>query len=225
MSIKGKEILIIDDVADQRVLVRRVLENAGISVLEADSVEQALAILAKRSPHLLLLDLQMPKVSGFDFLEKRQAMTSLQSVPVIVTSGLKDTKSIYRAISLGASDYLVKPLASPILLRKIRKQLKDTEFHSFQYLEDEMPIIQASIQTEITKATATSFNLFSLIRIAPETPMRVQGKEMADFGLSDCTFVTGSAPLSWSSTGIYRGLLSAKDKNFASPSKTEKRPK
>lgn len=207
MSIHGKKILIVDDVADQRMLARRVLENVGLIVIEADSVENAFITVPSESPHLVLLDLQMPDVTGFTFLEQKSKYPALASVPIVVTSGLQDKDSIYKAISLGASDYVIKPIRANLLLQKVRKHLKDAEFQNFQFKK--MPEVKIGIGVQITKLSPTNFFLDSPIKIASDAKIQLQGEKLEGLGLADCLFVTDSTPFVRAVSGQYSGKVNA----------------
>ena len=169
MSIKDKTVLIIEDVPDQALLAKKILENVGLEVHTAPSVDSAIEALAFLSPHLILIDLEMPIKSGFDFLEYRNEKSSLKDVPIIVTSGLQTHDSIYKAIALRASDYLIKPYAAAKLLQKVRKQLKDTVFKSYDFKSDEFSAIVASVTASVTHVGDAGFTIESPIKIAAKS--------------------------------------------------------
>ncbi len=221
MSITGKEILVVEDIEDQRLLIKRILENAGAVVTVADSVASALEYLAKKAPHLLLLDLRMPGVDGFALLEKKKTVESLAMVPIVVVSGLQDKESVYRAISLGASDYVVKPLVVPLLLQKIRKNLRDSEFHRHTF-SPEAPALTVSIVSEITKLSATSFYLDSPLKIGAETQIELEGAGLDELGLKQCLFVTDKVPFTRALSGFYTGKINALGLKKAIPLKPGK---
>ena len=72
MAVQSKEVLIIEDAADVRMTLRKILENIGISVTECASVEDAIVQLGQKIPHVILLDLNLEGLSGFDFLKMIQ---------------------------------------------------------------------------------------------------------------------------------------------------------
>jgi CheY-like chemotaxis protein len=105
-STKFKILVVEDDEVTQR-LFKRILERNGYDVATADNGQEALDVVAREQPHLVLLDLMMPVMDGFGFLQAlRDAAVS--GLPVIVTSALADTHRRAQAIALGAKDYLVK---------------------------------------------------------------------------------------------------------------------
>lgn len=108
-SLKGKDILIIDDAPEARLLARKILEVDGAQVSEAGGVDTGIELARKNVPHLIIVDLEMPVRSGFEFLTLRAADPLFQAIPTLVLSGKKDRASIQRAIAFGANDYILKP--------------------------------------------------------------------------------------------------------------------
>jgi class 3 adenylate cyclase len=109
-------LLVVDDNKVNRLLLARGLEQQGHSIATAENGREALEML-RRSPYdLLLLDIEMPEMDGFQVLEVVLNDPDLRHIPVIVTSALEGMESVVRCIELGAEDYLPKPL-NPILLR------------------------------------------------------------------------------------------------------------
>jgi adenylate cyclase len=109
-------ILVVDDNTSNRDLLFRRLSHDGHYVARADSGRRALEILEVEDFDLILLDLLMPDLNGFQVLELLKADERLHDVPVIMISGLQETDSVIRCIEAGAEDYLAKPF-NPVLLR------------------------------------------------------------------------------------------------------------
>lgn len=116
MMISGSNILVVDDDALNRVLLATSLEEEGYSVETAEDGGQALVLLKSRPFDLVLLDLLMPEMDGYQVLEQMKCDSELRHLPVIVISALDDMESIIRCIEMGATDYLPKPF-DPVLLR------------------------------------------------------------------------------------------------------------
>jgi class 3 adenylate cyclase len=109
-------LLVVDDNKVNRLLLGRGLEQQGHRVAFAENGRQALEILHKNEFDLMLLDIQMPEMDGYQVLEKVASDLELRDIPVIVTSALEELDSVVRCIEMGAEDYLIKPI-NPVLLR------------------------------------------------------------------------------------------------------------
>jgi len=113
-------LLVCDDNKVNRLLLSRSLELQGHTVASAENgrvaIEMLRAALATQAFDLLLLDMEMPELNGFEVLEQLTADAALRGLPVIVTSSLEGIANVVRCIELGAEDYLSKPV-NPVLLR------------------------------------------------------------------------------------------------------------
>ncbi|HMO45979.1 MAG TPA: adenylate/guanylate cyclase domain-containing protein [Rubrivivax sp.] len=116
MAETGARLLVADDNKVNRLLLSRSLEQLGHRVAMAENGRIALEMLRRESFDLLLLDMEMPEMTGFELLEQLAADLRLSGLPVIVTSSLEGVAEIARCIELGAEDYLHKPV-NPVLLR------------------------------------------------------------------------------------------------------------
>ncbi|MEK8095446.1 adenylate/guanylate cyclase domain-containing protein [Methylocystis sp. IM3] len=135
-------ILVVDDNASNRDLLKRRLERQGHAVTLAENGARALALVREAPFDLILLDLLMPDVSGFDVLSALKSDASLRDIPVIVISALNEIDSIVRCVEAGAEDYLAKPF-DPVLLRARigssleKKRLRDREREALEALRIE----------------------------------------------------------------------------------------
>ena len=116
MADTGARLLVADDNKVNRLLLSRSLEQLGHRVAMAENGRIALEMLRRESFDLLLLDMEMPEMTGFEVLEHLVADLKLRDLPVIVTSSLEGVTHVARCIELGADDYLPKPV-NPVLLR------------------------------------------------------------------------------------------------------------
>ena len=125
-------LLVVDDNKVNRLLLTRSLEQQGHRVASADNGRVALERLRAESFDLLLLDMEMPEMDGFQVLEQLVADPALRDLPVIVTSSLEGIANVVRCIELGAEDYLGKPVNPVLLKARIgasleKKRLRDRE--------------------------------------------------------------------------------------------------
>lgn len=116
MADSGARLLVADDNKVNRLLLTRSLELQGHRVASAENGQVALDMLRREGFDLLLLDMEMPELDGFQVLEQLVADPRLRDLPVIVTSSLEGVAHVARCIELGADDYLPKPV-NPVLLR------------------------------------------------------------------------------------------------------------
>jgi adenylate cyclase len=112
----GARLLVVDDNKVNRLLLARNLELQGHHVAAAENGRVALDLLRREAFDLLLLDIEMPEMNGFQVLEQLVNDLQLRDLPVIVTSSLEGLDNVVRCIELGAEDYLTKPV-NPVLLK------------------------------------------------------------------------------------------------------------
>lgn len=112
----GARLLIVDDNRVNRLLMSRSVELLGYSATVAENGRVAMDMLRDGAFDLMLLDIEMPEMDGFEVLEAIKLEPSLKELPVIVTSSVEGVDNIVRCIDLGAEDYLPKPV-NPVLLR------------------------------------------------------------------------------------------------------------
>lgn len=119
-----KKILIVDDEQDCRTILTCYLENAGYLVQEVTSGVDALKLFEQEPPDLVVSDVVMPEMDGFEFCRRLRATRSGQLVPFIFLSGQGELESRIEGHSIGADDYLIKPFQPQELLAKIKAQLE-----------------------------------------------------------------------------------------------------
>ena len=117
----GERVLVVDDELQIRRALRTALTGHDYDVELAADGEEALAILASQPPDVMVLDLMMPGIDGFEVLRQTRAWTSL---PIIVLSARGDERQKVTALDLGADDYLTKPFGIDELLARLRALLR-----------------------------------------------------------------------------------------------------
>lgn len=104
-------ILIVDDSSDVRLALATILEDAGHDIVEAEDGDQVFDLAIAESPDLVLLDVMMPRVNGFDALATLKADTRTNPIPVIMVTAKGRPEDMAMARSLGAVEYITKPWA------------------------------------------------------------------------------------------------------------------
>jgi DNA-binding response OmpR family regulator len=120
----GQKILVVDDEADLRRFVKLRLSRAGYKVFEASNGVEGLEQLYKVKPHLVVLDIMMPRMDGWETCRR---IREVSDVPILILSAKGDRGSRVKGLDLGANDYLAKPFAGFELLKKIQSLLSDSE--------------------------------------------------------------------------------------------------
>ncbi|MFT5112412.1 MAG: adenylate cyclase [Parasphingorhabdus sp.] len=124
-SVEPGHILVVDDIESNRDLISRQLSRDGHQITCAEHGLQALEILDTLDIDLVLLDLMMPVLNGFETLKRMKASESLRNVPVIVISALDESDTVVKCIEAGADDYLLKPFNPVLLKARIRSGLEN----------------------------------------------------------------------------------------------------
>ncbi|MDR0223062.1 MAG: response regulator [Oscillospiraceae bacterium] len=121
-----KTILVVDDNTISLSVAEAALEKQ-YRVIPLSSAEKMFAILEKITPDLILLDIEMPKMDGFEAMKLLKESESYAGIPVIFLTGLTDAVNEDHAIELGALDFFVKPISEPVLLNRIRNYINIDE--------------------------------------------------------------------------------------------------
>src|SRR5437870_434522 len=109
----AKRVLLVEDSAGFRLIYRDLLQNRGYEVLEAEDGQQGIELARTELPDLVLLDLMLPKLHGFEVLKQIRANSATASLPVIIFSVLDQPLDIEEAKKLGANEFIVKGGAVP----------------------------------------------------------------------------------------------------------------
>jgi two-component system, cell cycle response regulator len=118
------QVLVIDDDPVNLLVFKRALERRGYEVVTAESADVANVALGRQVPDIILLDIFMPRTSGFELLAELRRDAKTSSVPVILISALADTNHIVEGLDRGANDYITKPVVIPILTARIEALLR-----------------------------------------------------------------------------------------------------
>jgi two-component system cell cycle response regulator DivK len=121
-------VLIVDDDFDTRIVFGTILRHHGFEVLEAANGQEALQLASGQKPDLVVMDLEMPVLNGYDALMRLRAeQPSLQDVPVVAVTALAWDKDRERALRAGFAECIVKPCEPMFLLARIRKYFPESQ--------------------------------------------------------------------------------------------------
>jgi len=177
--IEEKTILVVEDEPDIQELIRYHLEKEGFSTLAASEGHEALRMIEREHPDLVLLDLMLPGVSGIEVLKTVRFMWHKRELPIIIVSARTDESDIITGLELGADNYLPKPFSPKVLVANVKALLRRTA--SVLPTEDAArpALIEAGELTidpdrheafwekEQLSLTASEFSLLSLLASSP----------------------------------------------------------
>lgn len=127
MQQKAPKILVVDDNTPIRLTLRKGLSKAGYEVYEASDGEQGYELFFSRSPDIVLMDVQMPVINGFETIQKIRKKEKGRATPILMLTADDDVDSIRHAFDSGATDYITKPINLPLLLLRLQFALRDIE--------------------------------------------------------------------------------------------------
>ncbi len=120
-----KRILVVEDQEDNRQIIRDMLAGTDYEIIEAENGENALAAVAKQRPDLILMDVQLPIMDGYEATRRIKADPALRSIPIIAVTSYALSGEDKRARAAGCDDYVAKPYSPRQLLAKVRQYLSD----------------------------------------------------------------------------------------------------
>ena len=119
----SKRILVVEDHEDNRQILRDLLGNAGYDLTEAENGEEAIAAVTDRRPDLILMDIQLPVMDGYETTRRIRAHPDLKSVPIIAVTSYALAGDENKALAAGCDGYVTKPYSPRDLLAKVRTYL------------------------------------------------------------------------------------------------------
>jgi len=134
----AKKVLVVDDSADVRLVCRVNLEYHGFEVVDAENGDEALELARRKRPDLILLDVMLPDVDGWEILSKVKSQSETASIPVVMLTARTREADQIRGWRAGASDYIIKPFNPEALILTVRAAIEntiDTDQHRRERLE------------------------------------------------------------------------------------------
>ena len=118
-----KRILVVEDQEDNRQIIRDLLASVGYEMIEAHDGEQGVTLAAQHKPDLILMDIQLPVLDGYEATRRIKAQPDLAAIPIIAVTSYALSGDDQKAFAAGCSGYVTKPFSPRALLAKIREHL------------------------------------------------------------------------------------------------------
>lgn len=120
---KTKKILVVDDEADFLKILKRIITDEGYNVIAASNGSEALTKLREEAPDLMLLDIDMPVMNGYEVCKEIRKDPIYKNIPVIMLTVLSKSASVLKGMETGCDEYITKPFSSRELILRIQKVL------------------------------------------------------------------------------------------------------
>lgn len=146
----SKKVLVVDDSIMNLIVAENILEEHGYEVLRAQSGKECLSVLLRKTPDLILLDINMPEMSGFEVMEFLQKLEKTRKIPVIFLTGDRREETEEKCFELGAVDYIGKPFVPAIMLQRVRRTIE---------LEDYRKGLEAMVEAQLQRITQLQSNI------------------------------------------------------------------
>ena len=119
----SKRILVVEDQPDNRRILRDLLGNAGYELIEAETGEEALTAIEAQRPDLILMDIQLPVMDGYEATRRIRSNPELNSIPIIAVTSYALAGDEAKALAVGCNAYVTKPFSPRALLGKVQEHL------------------------------------------------------------------------------------------------------
>lgn len=123
LNLDKYSVLVVDDVPLNNLLVEKMLSRFSFNMRKAENGLEAMREIIADKPHLLILDLMMPVMDGFEVLEKVRANREWDDMKIVVLSALNKNEDIVKAYNMGANDFITKPIVLDKLINSVATQL------------------------------------------------------------------------------------------------------
>lgn len=164
---EAKRIMIVDDVEANRFILRNIIVDMGHQPVLAENGVQALKIIEHIMPHLILLDVSMPQMDGFEFCEIIKADPKTRDIPVIFISAFDEPEDVIKGFNVGGEDYVTKPFIKEVVKARVNVHLKLSDANANLLSANRQ--LTASIQAQLKQMEQEKKNvLYALVSVARE---------------------------------------------------------
>ena len=134
MDYSGIKILVVDDEPDILEFITYNLSKEGFKVSTAQNGHEALEVAKRDHPHIMILDIMMPEMDGYEVCERLKGDERTRDIPVIFLTAKSEVEDERKGFALGAVDYITKPISPPLLLARVATHLQLKEARDFLQL-------------------------------------------------------------------------------------------
>lgn len=194
-------IFVVDDVETNRVILGEIIKSMGHQAILAESGVQALELMARRRPDLVLTDVSMPEMDGFELCRILKSNAETRKIPVIFISAFDETENIIKGFDLGGADYITKPFIPEVVQARVGAHLRLAE--ASKEIMNANRRLQVSVQEQLRQLEQERKNvLYALVNVAAENSCHE--KEYIDRLQYDCRILVQSMQFS----PIFEGQIS-----------------
>lgn len=169
-ELAGKEavkILVVDDVDTNRFVLRDIIQEMGYQPVLTENGMQALKIVNRFRPHLIILDVAMPEMDGYELCKIMKENPQTRDIPIIFISAFDDPSDVVKGFNLGGEDYITKPFIPEVVKARLRLHLRLRE--ASVKLQEANRLLQRSVSEQLRQLEMEKKNvLYALIRVARE---------------------------------------------------------
>jgi phosphate regulon transcriptional regulator PhoB len=179
----GQKILVVEDEPDIRKLVHYNLAQERFNVLEAEDGEKALKLVQREKPHLIVLDLMLPGLSGLELCRNLRGRPETSQIPILMLTAKAGEADRIVGLEMGADDYLTKPFSPRELVARVKAILRRTEMQSSHlvsevYEKGPLKINFSTYETIVRgKAVRLTLKEFELLGFLVQNPNRVLSRD------------------------------------------------
>lgn len=180
-------VLIVDDNTSDQKLAKLLVEGEGFVSVVASDAHAAIDKLSDYDFKLFIVDIQMPQVSGLELLRRFKRMDAVKNIPVLIMSGRNTAEDVKKAVALGASDYVIKPIDPAVFTEKISQILKDKKSAWSEYIvgEENRPGVIHEY-CDILSVNEIGMTVKYNRPIAIKDSKYLDGKIFKEIGISSC---------------------------------------
>ena len=189
------KILIVDDSRTMRLLLRQALESFDFAIYEAENGEQALEFFPNINPDAILLDIEMPKLNGFDTCVAIRKLPGGAHIPILITTSLDDMEAINKAYEIKATDFITKPMNWDLIGHRVRYIIRTSKDYlelqkskqKLQQTQEELAnlnsVLEQRIEASIAQLKETNQELSTTLEALKTAQEKViMSEKMATFG-------------------------------------------